>query len=212
MTTELKYTFGIAAGVLLIIFIQRRKGTGRKLKDYGSAMMSKYFGVPSFYASQVAVNNGITEQFEPVGLQVYNAGRGLAQFILDPLQEHLQMSITINSWYRSPELNQFLVDSPLYNAAANSTHMSGGTADIKLVDDIINGVHIVNNARLVRLILDLNLPFDRLLLEGGTVEAPDWLHVEYNANNTRRQILVLPNGMTGYEISIDQAKDIFNVG
>jgi len=215
MTDSMKYILASAAGLTLIILLTRwKKGTGRRLSNYGPGMLSGLFVDSQFFKSNVATQNGITEQFDMPAKSIYDNGRGLAQFILDPLQIRLfPAAITINSWYRSPELNQFLVDSPLYNAVPNSTHLTGGTIDVAFwrPDPVYTSEITKQNNLIVAAVLEMNLPFDRMLLEGGTLERPAWIQLEYSPNQTRRQILVLPNGLTGYEISINEAKSIFGV-
>ena len=44
------------------------------------------------------------------------------------------------------------------------------------------------------------LDFDQLIFEFGTKDAPDWVHVSYNAGKNRKQVLraLKVNGKTAY--------------
>ena len=201
-----------AAGILLYLLIKRKKGNGRRPKNYGAGMLSNFWSVDDFHASQVSQAQNITEQFEPAPENKYDVGRGLAQFILDPLQAFfLPASLSITSWYRSDALNDYLVNSPQYNAVPNSVHRTGGAVDISLYRPDNLGTVTKQNGDLVAAVLAMDLPFNRMLLEGGSVTNPAWVQIEYDPIKTDRKILVLPNGLSGYELTINEARALFNV-
>lgn len=103
----------------------------------------------------------------------------LVENILDPLREAYGKPVQVNSGYRSPALNKAL------KGAATSQHMKGQAADITAGNRKENKI-------LFDLIQNLGLPFDQLIFEKGTrKEGPDWVHVSYDPERNRRQILFL---------------------
>lgn len=99
----------------------------------------------------------------------------LVENILDPLRELFGKPIFINSGYRNPIVNRKI------NGAINSAHMSGRAADIR-------GANRSENKKLFELIRD-NFKFRQLIWEKGSKDGPDWVHVEYNENDNKKEIL-----------------------
>lgn len=103
----------------------------------------------------------------------------LVTHILDPLREAYGKPIRVNSGYRSPALNAAI------GGSKTSDHMNGKAADI-------TGGSRKENQKLFDLIQKLKLPFDQLIFEkGNRKEGPDWVHVSWNPDRNRRQILYL---------------------
>ena len=94
--------------------------------------------------------------------------------VLDPLREAYGKPIRVNSGYRSPALNKAL------KGAKNSHHMLGMAADITAGSK-------AENKKLFRIVQDLGLPFTQLIDEKNF----SWVHVSYDPNNVKRQILKL---------------------
>lgn len=97
----------------------------------------------------------------------------LVENVLDPLREWYGKPITVNSGYRCPELNQAV------GGARTSQHVRGEAADIT-----------AGNKQLNKLLFDYiknNLPFTQLIWENGGL----WIHVSYNKNNLKKQVLSL---------------------
>lgn len=94
--------------------------------------------------------------------------------ILQPLRDAYGKPIRINSGYRSPELNKAL------NGSKTSQHMKGQAADI-------TGGNTTENRKLFELAKALNLPFCQLIDEKGF----RWVHISYDKNNVKRQVLSL---------------------
>lgn len=115
--------------------------------------------------------------------------QALAENVFEPLREHFGHPIYITSFYRSPELNKAIGGSP------RSQHCKGQAIDI---DDVI-GSSI--NADFFNYIKD-NLEFDQLIWEFGNNDSPNWVHVSYNTDNNRGNILKASkeNGKTKYTI------------
>lgn len=113
-------------------------------------------------AQELGIDNRIPD--ESIASQI----RSLTVTILEPLRRALGKPLTINSGYRCPSLNKAL------KGAANSQHTKGQAADIATD----------NPAELARLILQLELPFDQLILY------PTFIHISHKHPGPQRsQIL-----------------------
>jgi len=97
--------------------------------------------------------------------------------VFDKVREHFGKPIGISSGFRSVELNRRI------NGAKNSQHMEGKALDID--GDLYGGV---SNKAIFDYIKN-NCTFDQLIWEFGTANAPDWVHVSYNKEVNRKQIL-----------------------
>ena len=100
----------------------------------------------------------------------------LCEKVLQPVREHFDKSVTVNSAYRSPESNAAV------GGSKTSDHCKGMAADIEIVG--------VANADLAQWIMD-NLEYTQLILEFYTPGIPDsgWVHVSYDPNNLKKQEL-----------------------
>ena len=103
----------------------------------------------------------------------------LAEKVFEPLREWVGCPIRVNSMFRSEKLNSALKGSK------TSSHMKGQAMDITSMacgkDDC------KSNLDMFHYIKD-NLEFDQLIWEFGA--EPKWLHVSYNKDNNRKQVLV----------------------
>ena len=93
---------------------------------------------------------------------------------LQPIRDMYGKPITVNSGYRSPELNKAV------NGAKNSQHLTGCAADITVGSK-------ASNKELFGLILKRDIPFDQLIDESGYA----WLHISYKESDNRMQVLHL---------------------
>lgn len=94
----------------------------------------------------------------------------LGKNILDPLREAWGAPIIVTSGYRSLKLNKAV------GGATNSQHLYGQAADIRTVSD-----RREDNMKLLRKLIDLDLPFDKLIAEYvDSSGRPDWIHVSYS--------------------------------
>jgi hypothetical protein len=102
----------------------------------------------------------------------------LCDKVLQPVRDHFGKSVTVNSGYRSPELNS----SPAVGGSKTSDHCKGMAADIEIAG--------IPNADLAQWIMD-NLDYTQLILEFYTQGIPDsgWVHVSYDPNNLKKQEL-----------------------
>jgi len=94
--------------------------------------------------------------------------------VFEPLREWVDAPIKVNSMFRSLELNTALKGSK------TSSHMKGEAMDITSMGG-------KSNLEMFYYIKD-NLCFDQLIWEFG--KEPKWLHVSYNKDNNRQQVLV----------------------
>ena len=123
--------------------------------------------VGSNYAKQKGIKNKPNED------QVENM-KLLAEEVFEPLREWVDAPIKVNSMFRSLELNTALKGSK------TSSHLNGEAMDITSMGG-------KSNLEMFHYIKD-NLCFDQLIWEFGA--APKWLHVSFNKDNNRQQVLV----------------------
>ena len=94
--------------------------------------------------------------------------------VLDPLREAYGKPIRVNSGYRSPALNAAVKGSK------TSQYVKGQAADITAGSK-------QENKKLFDLAQELNLPYCQLIDEKNF----SWVHISYDPNNVKRQILHL---------------------
>ena len=123
--------------------------------------------VGSDYAKQKGISNKPNEE------QVENM-KLLAEEVFEPLREWADAPIKVNSMFRSLELNTALKGSK------TSSHMNGEAMDITS----LGGKSNLEMFHYIRTELD----FDQLIWEFG--KEPKWLHVSFNKENNRKQVLV----------------------
>jgi len=128
--------------------------------------------VGSNYAKQKGINNKPNEE------QVENM-KLLAKEVFEPLREWVDAPIKVNSMFRSLELNTALKGSK------TSSHMKGEAMDITSM--ACGKENCKSNLDMFHWIKD-NLEFDQLIWEFGS--EPKWLHVSYNKDKNRQQVLV----------------------
>jgi len=128
--------------------------------------------VGSNYAKQKGIKNKPNEE------QVENM-KLLAEKVFEPLREWVGCPIRVNSMFRSLELNTALKGSK------TSSHMKGEAMDITSM--ACGKENCKSNLEMFHWIKD-NLEFDQLIWEFGS--EPKWLHVSFNKDNNRQQVLV----------------------
>jgi uncharacterized protein YcbK (DUF882 family) len=135
--------------------------------------LSEHFSLEEFTKSQSAsrlrIDNTAPED-------VIKNLTNLCIHVLEKIRLNYGKPVIINSGYRSPALNKVI------GGAKNSQHMSGQAADIEIPG--------IDNRFLFNWIKD-NLQFDQLILEFHRDGVPDsgWVHISWNSNRNRRQIL-----------------------
>jgi len=123
--------------------------------------------VGSNYAKQKGISNKPNEE------QVENM-KLLAEKVFEPLREWVDAPIKVNSMFRSKELNSAIKGS------LKSSHLNGEAMDITSM----GGKSNLEMFHYIRTELD----FDQLIWEFGA--EPKWLHVSYNKDKNRKQVLV----------------------
>lgn len=100
----------------------------------------------------------------------------LCQKVLQPVRDHYQRGVKVNSGFRDPYVNAKV------GGSATSDHCKGMAADIEIPG--------VPNAELAQWIAD-NLEFKQVILEFYTLGVPDsgWVHVSYDPADLRCQAL-----------------------
>ncbi len=109
--------------------------------------------------------------------------------VFDKVREHFGKPIGITSGFRSPELNKRI------GGSKSSQHLEGKAIDID--GDLLGGVC---NKDIFEFIKN-NCIFDQLIWEFGTENSPDWIHVSYDKNGNRKEILraIKKGGKTIYQ-------------
>ena len=131
----------------------------------------EYFSIEELCKSDTATARGIDNTPNE---EVKANLEALIENVLDPLREAYGRPIYINSGYRCPELNKAV------GGVSNSEHLTGCAADIDTNDK-------EENRKLFELAQELNLPFRQLIDEANL----SWVHISYNANDIKRQVLKL---------------------
>ena len=136
-----------------------------------ATQLSKNFTLEEMTASGTAHAKKIDNTPSP---EILRNIQRLVDNTLQPVRELYGHPITVNSGYRSPELNKVVSGAPA------SQHLYGKAADITAGSAKIN-------EKLFNLILASKIPFDQLIDEYDY----RWIHISYNEGNNRRQVLHL---------------------
>jgi len=151
--------------------------------------LSENFTMAEFIKSDTAKREGIDNTPQGEHLE---AAKHLFENVVQKVRDHFGPT-TLNSGYRSPELNQAV------RGSKTSQHCNGEAADIE--------VRGVANADLANWIVD-NLDFDQVILEFYTPGQPSsgWVHVTYKADGSNRKKTLTAakiNGKTVYSNGIN---------
>ncbi len=135
--------------------------------------LTKNFTLAEMTKSETALRHGIDNT---PGEQEISALKVLAEKVLQPIRDHFQKGVKVNSAYRSPEVNAKV------GGSRTSDHCRGQAADIEIPG--------VANAELAQWIVD-NLEFRQVILEFYTQGIPDsgWVHVSYVPEDNKKQVL-----------------------
>tara|TARA_R100001460_G_scaffold46697_1_gene84386 strand:+ start:1150 stop:1614 length:465 start_codon:yes stop_codon:yes gene_type:complete len=148
-------------------------------------MISQHISEKEATKSITALRLGIDNT--PNGDAISNM-KELAEKVFEPLRAWVGGAIKINSFYRSPALNEAI------GGSSRSQHCKGQAMDI---DDIYGHK---TNAEMFKFIKD-ELSFDQMIWEFGNEDNPDWVHVSYvSEDKNRNRILkaVRDDGKTKY--------------
>jgi zinc D-Ala-D-Ala carboxypeptidase len=135
--------------------------------------LTKNFSLAEMVKSETALRHGMENNPGPDEL---NNLLQLCANVLQPIRDHYQKGVKVNSGYRSPDVNAKV------GGSRTSDHTRGMAADIEIPG--------VPNADLAAYIRD-NLQFTQLILEFYTPGVPDsgWVHVSYNEQDLKKQVL-----------------------
>lgn len=97
----------------------------------------------------------------------------IAEKVFEPLRKWVGGPIKVNSFFRSPELNEAI------GGSKTSQHCKGQAIDI---DDVYGKRSNAEMFNYIREILD----FDQLIWEFGTDMNPNWVHVSYASKEDNR--------------------------
>lgn len=100
--------------------------------------------------------------------------RALVNNVLDPLRSAWGKPIIVTSGYRSPEVNKAI------GGVKTSQHLKGEAVDLDIGT-------VEDNKALFDFICASGFTFDQLILENKG----QWVHISYNINKNRQQILHL---------------------
>ena len=132
--------------------------------------LSKSFTLEELVFSQTAARVGIDNA--PAATHV-RAMRELCANILQPLRDSVGMPIIVSSGYRCARLNRYV------GGSISSQHMEGRAADVVCFG--------METRQLFKRVLELKLPFDQLIYEGGRESI--WVHVSFDPERDRRTIM-----------------------
>ena len=150
-------------------------------------MLSEHFSLKEMTRSETATRKGIDNTPSPDHLHNLSL---VCQNILEPVRNHFNKPVQINSAYRGPKLNAAV------GGSAKSQHCNGEAVDFE-----IDGYP---NPDLAKWVVE-NCDFDQVILEFyDPKEGPNsgWVHASYaSSGSQRRQILtaVQENGKTVYK-------------
>ena len=149
--------------------------------------LSEHLDLAEVIRSETAKRHGISNM--PTEEHIANF-KLLAENVFEKVRNHFRCPINISSGYRSKELNAC---TP--GASATSDHCKGMAVDL----DQQGHSHGITNKQVFDYIKD-NLKFKQLIWEGGTEQEADWIHVSYDENNLKNEVLraVKVNGKMTY--------------
>lgn len=139
----------------------------------------RYFSIGELCQSNVADLKGIPNHANTY--QRMNLEKLILR-VLDPIRSLYGKPIYVNSGFRSEKLNE------LVGGAKNSQHLQGKAADITAGNPR-------ENKKLLDVIMFLfqegDIKFDQLINEKPINGEPSWIHISYNEDNNRCQVLTI---------------------
>ncbi len=135
--------------------------------------LTKNFSLAEMVKSETALRHGMENNPGPDEI---NNLLNLCANVLQPIRDHYQKGVKVNSGYRSPDVNAKV------GGSRTSDHTRGMAADIEIPG--------VPNADLAKWVKE-NLSYTQLILEFYTPGVPDsgWVHVSYDPANLKKQDL-----------------------
>ena len=184
---------GISA-LLLFLLKSKKAGAIAPLKP---GMMGQYFSYDEFINStNVCAAHGIENTATDAQIE---AGMMWVFYVGDPLRRCLGSALFVSSWMRDDDCNAET------GGVAGSKHLRGDTVDVQY---FLGGKR--RNDLIMRCLLTQNIPFDKVLIEHGTIEDPQWIHIEFDSSKPvseqRGRIVRIPGENV---ISLSQAKQLY---
>ena len=136
--------------------------------------ISKHITYSEGTYSKTAQDKGIANIPNEVQLA---AMKLVAEKCFEPLREWYGKPIRINSFFRNAELNRAVKGSK------TSDHVKGMAIDLDAGSN-------VENLKLFNWLKD-NVEFSQLIHEYGDKSGPEWVHISYNPNNLKTQLLYI---------------------
>jgi len=135
--------------------------------------LTNNFSLAEMVKSDTALRHGMDNT--PGEAEIANL-KTLCEKVLQPVRDHFQTGVKVNSGFRHPEVNAKV------GGSKTSDHCKGQAADIEIPG--------IANADLAVWIMD-NLEYTQLILEFYTPGVPDsgWVHVSYDPANLKKQNL-----------------------
>jgi len=150
--------------------------------------LTKNFSLNEMTKSQTALRRGIDN--DPSNSEIDNL-RLLCEYVLQPVRDHFSKPVSINSGFRSSELNKAI------GGSGTSDHCKGMAADIEIPG--------ISNYEIAQWVED-NCDFRQLILEFYTpgVANSGWVHVSYNVDDNDKKIMTAlkENGRTVYKLGL----------
>jgi len=135
--------------------------------------LSSRITLEQFKKSDVGTRAHIEEQFNPPQ-NIIEPAKALCENVIEKLF-NLFPDLHINSGYRCPKVNA------LIGGSATSQHCKGEAVDVSIKS--------LSNIKIAQAVLFAKIPFDQMIIEGGTMEKPVWIHLSYSKFANRAQIL-----------------------
>lgn len=150
----------------------------------------KYFTIGELTSSTTARRYNIKNI--PSVMELNNL-TSLVEHLLDPLRELLGKPINVSSGYRCKALNSKV------GGSKTSQHMKGQAADIYLKG--------LSNIVIAKVLVASGLEWDQCIIEKGTLQNPQWIHLSYKTSGNRNQILYY-NGQSYVNVTKEQIKKL----
>lgn len=188
----------ILGGVFaLLVFGSKRSGSispgsgsGSGSAQSSGGIKSKYYTIEDVQRSQIAVDNNITEQFGALTALQKRDINDFIWIVLDPLSDALGGALDIESWWRSPKVND------LAGGVANSYHEKGVAIDFKFKP---GGGSVIDNSKVIKALYNTGLPFTELIFYGSKT-APKSLHLAFDYKDPVAKEILFKKPDGSYEV------------
>lgn len=146
--------------------------------------LSKNFTLAQLTKSDYGSRNNVKEQFNPPEAIIKKL-TALCEHLLEPLYvaikaKHPTALFKQTNGYRCPVVNKAA------GGAESSQHLFGEASDNELY---IDGKE--DNIEMAKLVLENNLDFDQMIVEYGTLERPDWIHLSWDLDKPKQRRMIL---------------------